>query len=87
MDARVQWSIGLTGTEYERRVLGSAMGFKLHTCRGLHERGVLRAKVRLAVRLWTEPTVTVAWIVARLAMGTPGYLNNPIRRWRKSPFK
>ncbi len=42
-----------------------------------------RRKVALAARLRAETTVTVAWIAARLAMGTPGYLNNRLYRWRK----
>ncbi len=27
--------------------------------------------------------VTVAWIAARLGMGTAGYVNNRLYRWRK----
>jgi len=42
-----------------------------------------RQKVQLAARLRAQTTVTVAWIAARLAMGTPGYLNNRLYRWRK----
>jgi REP element-mobilizing transposase RayT len=39
-----------------------------------------RQKVQLAARLRAETTVTVAWIAARLAMGTPNYLNNRLYR-------
>jgi REP element-mobilizing transposase RayT len=42
-----------------------------------------RWKVKLAVRLRAETTVTVKWIAQRLAMGTTGYLNDRLYRWRK----
>jgi hypothetical protein len=40
-------------------------------------------KVKLAARLREETTMTVAWIARRLQMGTPGYVNNRLYRWRK----
>jgi putative transposase len=40
-------------------------------------------KVQIAGRLRTETMVTVKWIAARLGMGTPGYVNNRLYRWRK----
>jgi len=40
-------------------------------------------KVRIAVRLRNETTMTVAWIAKRLQMGTPGYVNNRLYRQRK----
>ena len=40
-------------------------------------------KVNLAGRLREETTVTVKWIAERLQMGTPGYVNNRLYRWRK----
>jgi putative transposase len=42
-----------------------------------------RVKVALAGRLRAETTVTVQWIADRLRMGTAGYLNNRLYRWRK----
>lgn len=42
-----------------------------------------RAKVELAARLREETLVTVKWIAARLSMGTAGYVNNRLYRWRK----
>lgn len=44
------------------------------------------AKVKLAVRLREETTMTVAWIAERLRMGSAGYLNNRLYRWRKGLF-
>jgi len=40
-------------------------------------------KVRVAVRLREETLVTVKWIAQRLRMGTAGYVNNRLYRWRK----
>jgi REP element-mobilizing transposase RayT len=40
-------------------------------------------KVKIAARLRTETTVTVAWIAGRLRMGTTGYVNNRLYRQRK----
>jgi putative transposase len=40
-------------------------------------------KVKLAARLREETTMTVAWIAERLQMGTPGYVNNRLYRWRE----
>ena len=40
-------------------------------------------KVALAARLRAETTMTVGWIAERLAMGTRGYLNHLLYRWRK----
>jgi uncharacterized protein with von Willebrand factor type A (vWA) domain len=40
-------------------------------------------KVGLAARLRAETTMTVGWIAERLAMGTRGYLNHLLYRWRK----
>jgi hypothetical protein len=52
---------------------------------GLQARGKGdRAKVLLAARLRAETTLTAGWIAQRLAMGTPGYLNHLLYRWRKS---
>ncbi len=42
-----------------------------------------RMKVDLAARLRKDSLVTVRWIAARLHMGTPGYVNNRLYRWRK----
>lgn len=39
-------------------------------------------KVRMAARLREESTMTVDWIAKRLSMGTAGYLNNRLYRWR-----
>ena len=44
-------------------------------------------KVKMAGRLRADTTMTVAWIAQRLAMGTPGYLNNRLYRWRKGTLK
>ncbi|MEP6663627.1 MAG: transposase [Verrucomicrobiota bacterium] len=41
------------------------------------------AKVKLALRLRSETTMTVAWIAGRLRMGTAGYVNNRLYRQRK----
>jgi putative transposase len=41
------------------------------------------AKVRLAARLRDQTTMTVAWVAERLQMGTAGYVNNRLYRWRK----
>ena len=40
-------------------------------------------KVQIAGRLRAETLVTVKWIAARLGMGTAGYVNNRLYRWRK----
>ena len=40
-------------------------------------------KVKIAARLREETLVTVKWIAARLEMGTAGYVNNRLYRWRK----
>lgn len=45
MDAWIQSSSGLTEREDERSVLASAMGFKLHSCRGLCERVASRVSL------------------------------------------
>jgi hypothetical protein len=44
-------------------------------------------KVRLAGRLREETMVTVKWIAMRLEMGTAGYVNNRLSRWRKGMLK
>ncbi len=46
-----------------------------------------RAKVEIAARLREETLVTVAWIAARLGMGTAGYVNNRLYRWRKGTLR
>lgn len=40
-------------------------------------------KVAIAGRLREETLVTVKWIAGRLNMGTAGYVNNRLYRWRK----
>jgi REP element-mobilizing transposase RayT len=40
-------------------------------------------KVEIAGRLREETLVTVKWIAARLGMGTAGYVNNRLYRWRR----
>jgi hypothetical protein len=40
-------------------------------------------KVQIASRLREETLVTVKWIAERLSMGTAGYVNNRLYRWRK----
>jgi len=40
-------------------------------------------KVKLAARLRAETLVTVNWIAQRLQMGTAGYVNNRLYRWRR----
>jgi len=40
-------------------------------------------KVKLAGRLRAETLVTVSWIAQRLQMGTAGYVNNRLYRWRR----
>jgi REP element-mobilizing transposase RayT len=40
-------------------------------------------KVKIAGRLRAETLVTVKWIAERLHMGTAGYVNNRLYRWRK----
>jgi hypothetical protein len=40
-------------------------------------------KVAIAARVRVETVVTVAWIANRLQMGTAGYVNNRLYRWRK----
>ena len=42
-----------------------------------------RLKVRMAAKLREESTMTVDWIAKRLSMGTAGYLNNRLYRWRR----
>jgi REP element-mobilizing transposase RayT len=42
-----------------------------------------RFKVKIAARLRGETVVTVKWITERLQMGTTGYVNNRLYRWRK----
>ena len=44
-------------------------------------------KVKLAARLREETVMTVSWIAARLKMGTSGYVNNRLYRWRKGVLK
>jgi hypothetical protein len=44
-------------------------------------------KVALAAKLRAETVVTVAWIAARLKMGTAGYVNNRLYRWRKGMLR
>jgi putative transposase len=41
------------------------------------------AKVKIAGRLREETMVTVKWIAERMRMGTAGYLNNRLYRWRE----
>ncbi len=40
-------------------------------------------KVALAGRLRAEPVVLVSWIAARLRLGTAGYVNHLLYRWRQ----
>ena len=42
-----------------------------------------RLKVGIAARLREESTMTVEWIAKRLSMGTAGYVNNRLYRWRR----
>jgi putative transposase len=42
-----------------------------------------RVKIVLAARLRSDTLVSVKWIAARLHMGTAGYVNNRLYRWRK----
>ena len=42
-----------------------------------------KLKVKLAARLRAETLVTVKWIAERLQMGSAGYVNNRLYRWRK----
>lgn len=42
-----------------------------------------RVKVRVAARLREETLVRVKWIAKRLRMGTAGYVNNRLYRWRR----
>jgi len=42
-----------------------------------------KIKIRIAGRLREETVVTVKWIAERLKMGTAGYVNNRLHRWRK----
>ena len=44
-------------------------------------------KVALAARLRAETVMTVKWIAERLQMGTPGYVNYLLYRWRKTADK
>lgn len=44
-------------------------------------------KVAMAARLRAETDVTVAWLAERLKMGTAGYVNNRLYRWRKGLLK
>jgi hypothetical protein len=40
-------------------------------------------KVQIAGRLRAETVMSVKWITVRLGVGTAGYLNNRLYRWRK----
>jgi hypothetical protein len=42
-----------------------------------------RVKIALAMCPRRETLVTVKWIAARLHLGTAGYVNNRLYRWRK----
>ena len=42
-----------------------------------------RVKIELAARLRRDTLVTVKWIADRLRMGSVGYVNNRLYRWRK----
>jgi putative transposase len=44
-------------------------------------------KVKIAARVRVETVVTVAWIAERLQMGTAGYVNNRLYRWRKGMLR
>ena len=44
-------------------------------------------KVQIASRLREETLVTVKWIAERLSMGTAGYVNNRLYRWRKGTLR
>lgn len=44
-------------------------------------------KVALAARLRAETVMTVKWIAERLQMGSPGYVNYLLYRWRKTTDK
>jgi len=44
-------------------------------------------KVKIAARLREETLVTVRWIAEQLKMGTAGYVNNRLYRWRKGTLK
>jgi len=46
-----------------------------------------RSKVKIAARLREETVVTVKWIAERLQMGTTGYVNNRLYRWRKGTLR
>lgn len=46
-----------------------------------------RGKVAIAGRLRAETVMTVKWIAERLQMGTAGYLNNRLYRWRKGKLR
>jgi len=44
-------------------------------------------KVQIAARLREESLVTVKWIAERLGMGSAGYLNNRLYRWRQGSLR
>jgi hypothetical protein len=39
--------------------------------------------VAVAARLRAETTMTVGWIAERLSLGSRGYLNHLLYRWRR----
>ena len=45
------------------------------------------SKVAIAARVRAETVVTVKWIAERLGMGTAGYLNNRLHRWRQGALR
>ncbi len=45
------------------------------------------SKVAIAARVWAKTVVTVAWLANRLQMGTAGYVNNRLHRWRQGALR
>ena len=45
------------------------------------------SKVAIAAPVRAETVVTVKWIAERLGMGTAGYLNNRLYRWRQGSLR
>jgi len=73
-----------TQTEKAERIIRQE--FKRHRWKegdlGKRAKGDL-IKVKVAGRLRAETVMTVKWIAQRLRMGTAGYVNNRLYRWRK----
>ncbi|MBI3849165.1 MAG: transposase [Verrucomicrobia bacterium] len=73
-----------TGTEKAERIIREELKQRRWKERDLAKRAKGDVeKVKLAGRLREETTVTVKWIAERLEMGTAGYVNNRLYRWRK----